>query len=283
MPGTGGLRRLVISHPAGGSTEVYLHGGHITSWTPAHGVEWLFLSRSAVFTASGTIRGGIPVVFPQFANRGPLPKHGFARRLPWEWTNQADAREGCRAELELTDSDATRALWPHRFRAVLAVELDDTDLNVSLEIRNTGDEPFDFTAALHSYFRVDDVSQAAITGLDGRPYLDKPSGMQELTQHEPQLRFAGEVDRVYRGATGTVTLHDGRGGRALEVASDGFADIVVWNPGQQLAAQLPDLAPGEYLHMVCIEAAQAIDQIELEPGAAWRGSQRMRPLPKEPT
>ena len=33
---------------------------------------------------SQAVRGGIPVLFPQFADRGPLKKHGFARDLPWQ-------------------------------------------------------------------------------------------------------------------------------------------------------------------------------------------------------
>ena len=63
---------------------VYLHGAHVTSWKPARDHdERLFLSERSEFRAGTAIRGGIPVIFPQFAAEGPLPRHGFARTSEW--------------------------------------------------------------------------------------------------------------------------------------------------------------------------------------------------------
>jgi glucose-6-phosphate 1-epimerase len=275
-PGAGGLGRLVLSHPAGSRAEVYLHGAHVTSWTPARGAEWLFLSRSARFEEGGTIRGGIPVVFPQFADRGTLPKHGFVRRLPWRWANPEEAADVTRAVLQLRDSDESLAQWPHRFAARLSVDLGADQLEVTLEVENTDDAPFSFTAALHSYFRVEDVRRAAVTGLEGARYLDKPADMAERTQAEPLVGVGGEVDRVYFGAPPAVTLLDHAAGRALRVTASGFADTVVWNPWSELASELPDMAADEYLRMLCVEAAQVLQPVVLEPGGTWRGSQRLR-------
>ncbi len=43
-------------------------------------VELLYLSPfSSEFKPA---RGGVPVLFPQFANNGALSKHGFVRNLP---------------------------------------------------------------------------------------------------------------------------------------------------------------------------------------------------------
>ena len=70
-------------HSDGATALVALHGAHVLSWQPADGRERLFLSDRAVFDGQAAIRGGIPVVFPQFAERGPLRKHGFARTAPW--------------------------------------------------------------------------------------------------------------------------------------------------------------------------------------------------------
>jgi D-hexose-6-phosphate mutarotase len=33
-------------------------------------------------------RGGVPVIFPQFAEHGPLIKHGFARNLLWNFVDE---------------------------------------------------------------------------------------------------------------------------------------------------------------------------------------------------
>lgn len=46
-------------------------------------------------------------------------------------------------------------------------------LVTELHIQNTGGSPFSFTAALHSYFAVPDVEQAAVRMLEGLEYLDK--------------------------------------------------------------------------------------------------------------
>ena len=40
--------------------------------------------KSPINEFGKTIRGGIPVLFPQFANIGNLRKHGFVRDIVWE-------------------------------------------------------------------------------------------------------------------------------------------------------------------------------------------------------
>jgi glucose-6-phosphate 1-epimerase len=60
------------------SCTVHQFGATVTSWKFG-GVERLFLSDRAVQDGSKPIRGGIPLVFPQFGQNGKLPQHGFAR------------------------------------------------------------------------------------------------------------------------------------------------------------------------------------------------------------
>src|SRR5688572_25010680 len=84
VTGAGGLPKIVVEAPDGARAELYLHGAHVTSWRPAGaGGERLFLSAASEFRTDAAIRGGVPVIFPQFAGRGPLPKHGFARTAEW--------------------------------------------------------------------------------------------------------------------------------------------------------------------------------------------------------
>src|SRR5512141_215643 len=105
----------------GAAAHIAQHGGHVCRWRTADGVERLYLSPLSRQPGE-PIRGGIPVVFPQFANRGPLPMHGFARTQPWTLGEQMLLPDG-RASLiaTLADTPATRALWPHSFRLELAV------------------------------------------------------------------------------------------------------------------------------------------------------------------
>src|SRR5690349_13912744 len=68
IPGTNDLPKIVISHRSGSSAQIYLNGAQVTSWKTSDDVERLFLSPAARFENGKPIRGGIPVVFPQFAD-----------------------------------------------------------------------------------------------------------------------------------------------------------------------------------------------------------------------
>lgn len=271
-PGAGGLERAVLAHPEGGRVEVYLHGAHVTSWTDPSGDERLYLSPRTRFEAGAAIRGGIPVVFPQFADLGPLPKHGFARTAPWTLAGfGASPREGARVVLRLTDTPVTRAVWDHAFRADLTVTLTEV-LHVSLVVTNTGAGPFEFTCALHTYFRVGDVRRAAVLGLKDVPYRDKVKG-EDGVEKGDALYLRGETDRVYLGAPYVLRIRDGAEGRMTLLRKNGFSDAVVWNPWEEKAAAMDDLGADEFPHMLCVEAAQVGTPVRLDPGARWEGVQ----------
>ncbi|MCB2000494.1 MAG: D-hexose-6-phosphate mutarotase, partial [Rhodoferax sp.] len=80
-----GTPALALQAADGARVLVTLHGGHVVSWVPAggHG-EQLYLSPRSGFGQRQAIRGGVPVVFPQFSDRGPLPRHGFVRNRAWQ-------------------------------------------------------------------------------------------------------------------------------------------------------------------------------------------------------
>jgi glucose-6-phosphate 1-epimerase len=276
LPGRNDLPMLALKHPSGSTAEVYLNGGQVRSFIPAGGEEVLFLSRASRFEAGTPIRGGIPVVFPQFADLGPLPKHGFARTQVWSWDGDpGHYSEVPRAVLKLEASDETRQIWPHEFVAELVIELHEQNLSVSLSIRNPAAELIEFQAALHTYFRVASAAEAVVEGLHGVRYRDREEE-EEQTQKAPGIRFGGLVDRVYLQAPSPLMLRDPSGNRAIEISSEGFEDAVVWNPWNELATELPDMDADEYLEMVCIEAAQVARPVSLGQGDLWRGSQTIR-------
>lgn len=258
-----------LTHPSGSTAEVHLHGAHVTSWIPAGGGEALFLSRASRFEPGTAIRGGVPVIFPQFADTGPLPKHGFARTETWERVEGSDSR----LVLRLRDSEKTRAIWPHAFLAELSVELEEGRIAIHLAVTNTDDAPFSFTGALHTYLRVADVHRASVEGLRAVTYRDKLRGGETHVEEDAELRIGDEIDRVYRHAPAELRLRDEAGGRTILVRAEGFSDAVVWNPGARNTASFPDMEAGEECEMLCVEAAQAVDPIRLAPGETWRGAQ----------
>ena len=76
---------------------------------------------------------------------------------------------------------------PHAFKAVYAVTLHGELLRTDLRIINTGDKPFEFTAALHTYIEVLDINKATVKGLKDLEYLDKVSYLTML------IKFVGTL------------------------------------------------------------------------------------------
>lgn len=252
----------------GATALVSLHGAQVLSWMPADGRERLFLSERAVSDGRAAIRGGIPVVFPQFGERGALQKHGFARNRAWRF----EGVDGGEALFALA-GDGSETGWPHPFLARLRIRLSATRLTVALEIENTGDVPFAFTAALHAYLHVGEVAHAAIEGLQGCDFEDSANGGTLHRQHDYEVVFSGETDRIYNDVVAPLALIDGD--HRLDIEQDGFGDAVVWNPGEHLCARIGDLAPGDWQHFACIEAAQVLQSVVLGPGERWSGMQRL--------
>ncbi len=255
----------------GAQAVVYLHGAHVASWITPDGREQLFMSQRAVYNNREALRGGVPVVFPQFSGFGPLIKHGFARISTWRHVETHAASDGTTtARFALRDSASTRELWDHAFQLMLAVTVGGSRLDIELEVMNSGAQPFDFTAALHTYLRVEAIDAVMVEGLEGRPYREFG---EDGVQPDAPLRIQGEVDRIYWTVPGPVTVREGD--RVREVAARGFPDAVVWNPGPELAARLPDMEPDGYRHMLCVEAVAIGQPVELAPDAVWQGAQTL--------
>ena len=258
----------------GATAEIQRHGAHVTSWRPAgESEDRLYLSARSEFGGSAAIRGGIPVVFPQFGLEGPLPRHGFARTTPWALGCIAREADGAAdAEFVLRDTEETRAVWEGAFRAVLAVTVVARQLEVSLRIENVGETTFSFTAALHTYLRVHDLGDTELVGLRGTMYRE--SGDPALRADDAErLLVRDYVDRLYVGAPPRLELRERN--RRMVIEAEGFPDVVVWNPGPERAASLSDLAPGDDRRFVCVEAAAVQTPVTLGAGRRWAGTQTL--------
>jgi len=278
VEGRNAMPKVVLSHPSGSSADIYLNGAHVTSWIPAGGHEMLFLSEEALFDRGKPIRGGIPVVFPQFADSGPLPKHGWLRTSAWTIDDSRSAEDGSSVALSTSDTDQTRAIWPYKYSAGLHVTLDETALRVELTIQNTGSEAFEFTSALHTYLSAGDVTYAELVGLEGVSYVDRSAAGALRIDRDRLLRITAETDRIYLGAPSPLRFVDCSRDTTVEIAAAGFPHVVVWNPWERISRTLPDMSDDEYVRMICVEAALAGKALELSPGASWSGSQRLTVL-----
>ncbi len=266
-PGEGGLRRVVVD-VAGAYGEIYLHGAHVTQVRPPKGKPLLFRSRASLFAPDKPIRGGVPLIFPWFGPHpgdSKLPAHGFARTSEWELRSIRQERGGVSVALTLAASAATRKLWPHEFELRFVAHIG-PQLEMRLAVRNTGDSPFTYEEAFHTYLAVSDVRLLKIEGLSGRDYLDKMLAGKRMRQGPEPIAIAGETDRVYLGTPDTVIVEESTG-RQITVAKTGSAATVVWNPWIAKAKAMADFGDEEWPSMLCIETANAAEHaVALAPG-----------------
>lgn len=253
-------------------------GAQALSWRPAGSTESL-LFNSPVSHAAQAQRGGVPVVFPQFAAQGPLPRHGLVRARDWQLVERRDD-ELALAVFRCGSGSDTLALWPHAFELELTLLAQGRVLEIELAVSNTGDAAFSFQAALHSYLQVGDVRQCAVAGLRDLRYRARDdTGEREGVQHSSQLELLNgrPVDRIVYGVgSSPLALHDHSSGshtRSLLIQHEGFADAVIWNPGAEHG--LSDLPDDCWQHFVCVEAAQIEQPLTLLPGEEWLGRQRL--------
>jgi glucose-6-phosphate 1-epimerase len=251
----GALPAVRIDAGDGASAIVTLYGAHLISWTTADGVERLFCSAKSALDGSRAIRGGVPVIFPQFAERGTGMRHGFARVSTWRLGESGENDDGAFAVFVLTHADLTPAMaqaWPHGFELRLKVALRGQSIALSFDVRNAGDDAFAFSSALHTYFAVDAIATVRVHGVQ-----------------PDELRIDDKLDQIYFGIQGRIALE--QPGATLTLTQSGFTDAVVWNPGAADTKALADMEDDEYL---CIEPA-LIEPVTLQPGAAWRGEHRI--------
>ena len=274
------------SLPNGDSVFVAQQGAQVLSWQAA-GAERLYLSATSASDGHTAIRGGVPVCFPQFNQRGSLPKHGFVRNMPWrllEGDGQANAQANTQV-FELKANDATRAIWPVKFRALLSVDLQVHQLKISLRVENQGEQALTFTGALHTYLAVSTIDQVSLQGQAQQPEWDAVKDTHQACSG--MLRFNSEFDRVYAVAPHALAQAQGSsdrpqstwrlqdGSQTLQISqSNAWGQSVVWNPGAEKAAQLKDMPADGFQKMLCVEASRVNTPIEVPAFQSWEAWQQ---------
>lgn len=269
--GKGGLPRVVIT-AAGATGEMYLLGAEVTSWKPRGHEEVLFVSAASNWRDGRAIRGGVPVCFPWFGNKAGDPKapaHGFVRAKPWKLDSIVRQGDGVMVSMSTASDPGTKQLWPAEFRLILRATFG-AELTLELNITNTGSSPLEFEQALHTYFRVGDISQVRVRGLDGIHYLDKTDANREKTQ-QGDVAIARETDSIYLDTAHAVELLDPVLRRRIQVSKQNSLATVVWNSWIVKAKATSDLGDEEWRQMICIETCNvAKHAVTLAPGAQHR-------------
>ena len=268
--GEGGMPRVRLQSNQA-TAEIYLQGAHVTAWQPATADRnAFFLSPRSHFVPGKAIRGGIPIVFPWFANRGdnlPGPMHGFVRTEPWNVAGTEMLPEGVAITFAEGANDTSRSFGYDHFSLRYRVVAGEA-LGLSFEVSNTGTQLLAIEEALHAYFAVGDIHQVTVAGLAGTEYLDRADNAQRKRQQADLIRFAGETDQLHLNTTAPITIRDEAWQRRIVIQKQGSASTVVWNPWIEKATSLQDLGPEAWTGMVCVEPSNARDdRIQVAPGA----------------
>jgi glucose-6-phosphate 1-epimerase len=258
-----------------------LLGGHIMAYTPHGGKPVLWVSPNAAYEVGRAMSGGVPVCWPWF---GPHPEdpeskplHGLARTRLWSMLGTQALEDGStEVRMLLRDDAETQALWPHAFELELTAVIG-SQLKVLITARNPGSEAYSYTAALHPYFTISDAQAITVRGLEGTDYLDKTEGFTRKPQPDP-ISITGWTDRIYLDTTTDLRIDDPGYGRAVRISKIGSRTTVVWNPDHK-AGEMPDVGAGQEQYFVCVEAANAVnDLVVVPPGGAMSLGMTIAPV-----
>ncbi len=134
-------------------------------------------------------------------------------------------------------------------------------MELSLSTCHEDSEPCHFSHALHAYWRISDVAEVALQGLDGAPGYDELS--RQACQQHGALRVAGGCQRVFEHE-GALQLQDPAWARQLNIDTGDSTNTVVWHPGSR---PLLGVCGSETAGFVRVEAASGSgESFSLAPG-----------------
>lgn len=255
------------------SAAISLQGAHILSWVPADEDDVIWLSDEAKFAVGKSVRGGVPICWPWFGpheDNADYPAHGFARTVLWQVIKTEAVSAG---ETQITFQldtrqldDSLQAMWPLPTMAEYRLTIAKT-LTMELTTFNHSDQLMNIGQALHTYFKVNDVSNTKVLGLEGKDYLDKTDDFNRKTQ-TGAVTISEEVDRVYLETADDLIINDNK--RKIVITKQGSESTVVWNPWKEIADKMGDLGEDGYLNMLCVESANAMeDTVDIEAGGSY--------------
>ena len=260
--GKGGIPVIDIKNKFA-TAIISLQGAHVLSWIPEGEEEVIWVSEDASFAAGKSVRGGVPICWPWFGaheTNKDFPAHGFARTTNWEILCIESLEDGATRVTFTTEPRAeTEPMWPPATSVHYQVTIG-KKLEMELVTHNNGPESVVIGQALHTYFKIGDVSKVLLHGLDDTNYLDKLEGFKQKHQHGP-IFIDQEIDRIYLDTVSECVIEDRAMKRNIIIKKCGSHSTVVWNPWQETAAKMGDLGEDGYKKMLCVESCNAADDV----------------------
>lgn len=227
-------------------------GGQLLHFQPSGQKPWLWCA--AQWPQVGAIRGGVPVCWP-WVGRHPgeagWPANGWGRLLDWKLIESHEHDEGVSLHWRLS-------LWD--WCADLYAELGQS-MDVRLETQHEDSEPCHFGHALHAYWRISDIADVVLDGLDGAQGYDELN--RRACEQKGQLRVTGSCQRVFEHS-GALQLQDATWKRRLNIGALDSVCTAVWHPGNR---PLLGVGGNEASGFVRVEAVSGVDdRLSLAPG-----------------
>ncbi|WP_019508141.1 D-hexose-6-phosphate mutarotase [Pleurocapsa sp. PCC 7319] len=253
---------------------ISLYAGQVISFQPLDQAEdMMFFSSKAYHQEGKAMKGGVPICWPWF---GPDPEskgrssHGFVRNRLWQMREVGTTQDGAtKVTMGLVDTEETRKIWDYAFDLAIAITVG-SSLTIELITRNTGEQPFSITQALHTYFKVGDINQVQVLGVEDKTYIDKVDSGKQKTQ-TGAVTFSGECDRIYLNVPSELIIDDAAFQRKIKIKTSNSNTAIVWNPGATISANMADLGDLDYKNFVCVETANAANEvIEVAAGSEYK-------------
>ena len=278
--GHGGLPFIEIKNKSA-TALISIYAAQVLSYQPIAAKEdLLFLSEQSWYEPGKAIRGGIPICWPWF---GPDTQdveglsHGFVRNDFWKVVDvSASSPFETKIRLKFT---STNLSWSYDYALELEICIG-SELGLALLTRNLGDQAFTITQAFHSYFKVGNIDQVQVLGLQGSEYIDKCDEDSQKYQSE-MLLIDAEIDRIYSGLENTLIIEDAALKRRIEIRSTSHKSTVLWNPWLIRSEEFEDLAADSYQSFLCLETGNiGSNDIELLPYSEYRFCSQFKILAK---
>ncbi len=162
------IRIEKVNNPDGGEVSFAPERGGIITSLKLDGKELLYLDEETFNDLNSSVKGGIPILFP---NAGPIPdeikteeyanlkQHGFARDMKWssEKTKNGFAES-------LISNENTKSVYPHDFKFTLRGVLEEDDsFTLTKNIQNLDEnKEMPVSSGLHPYFKVPNAQKQNI-------------------------------------------------------------------------------------------------------------------------
>ena len=120
-----------------------------------------------------------------------MPKHGFARKMPWELISKNETS----MSFILKNTDETRKIYPYSFEVTVTYTLGDNGLVVSHDIKNCNDDVMYFSLGAHPAFN---CAMGDVLSFDVNEtlYTEKIDLVQSLRLPEKLLVLDNEKDII---------------------------------------------------------------------------------------